>query len=161
MNARIQVEHPVTEMVTGIDIVKEQIMIAAGERLRLSQRDVRFNGWAIEARINAEDPRDGFRPSPGTVTRFRLPGGPGVRVDTHVVPGYEVTPYYDSLLAKVIAYGRDRRECFATMRRALAEMKVEGVRTTLPLQLEIFNNAQYINGNVDTTFVDGLMGFRS
>ena len=160
MNARIQVEHPVTEMVTGIDIVKEQILIAAGNKLSFSQRDVQMRGWTIEARINAEDPNDGFRPSPGVVTTFQIPGGPGVRVDSHVISGYRVSPHYDSLLAKIITHNRSRAECLAAMRRALSEMKVEGVKTTLRLQLEIFNNAQYIGGDVDTTFVDGMLGRR-
>ncbi len=153
MNTRIQVEHPVTEMVTGIDVVKEQIRIAAGEPLRLSQRDVTFTGHAIECRINAEDPRNDFRPSPGTVTTFIPPGGPGIRVDTHVYAGYTIPPYYDSLIAKVIAWGKDREEAISRMKRALQEFDIGGVKTTIPFHLRVLENAFFRRGEIYTNFV--------
>src|SRR5688500_887019 len=124
MNTRIQVEHPVTEMVTGLDLVKEQIRIAAGERLSVSQRDVELWGHALECRINAEDPRHDFRPSAGLITHFQLPGGPGVRVDTHCYAGYTIPSHYDSLIAKVITWGRDRSEAIGRMRRSLGEFEI-------------------------------------
>ncbi len=154
VNARIQVEHPVSEMVTGIDLVREQIRIAAGETLRFSQDQVPQRGVAIECRINAEDPNEGFRPCPGVITRWQPPGGPGVRLDTHVVAGYQVPPHYDSLLAKLIVHQPTRPEALATMRRALAEFVVEGVMTTIPLHREIFNHSSFIAGQVDTTFIE-------
>lgn len=153
MNTRIQVEHPVTEAVTGLDLVKEQIRIAAGEKLRFGQRDVEFRGHALECRINAEDPRHGFRPSAGTITGFIPPGGPGIRVDTHCYPGYSVPPHYDSLIAKVIAWGRDRDEAIMRMRRALLEFEVEGIRTTIPFHLRVLDNAFFRRGEVYTNFV--------
>jgi acetyl-CoA carboxylase biotin carboxylase subunit len=153
MNTRIQVEHPVTEAVTGLDLVKEQIRIAAGEKLRFGQRDVEFRGHALECRINAEDPRHGFRPSAGTITGFIPPGGPGIRVDTHCYPGYAVPPHYDSLIAKVIAWGRDRDEAIMRMRRALLEFEVEGIRTTIPFHLRVLDNAFFRRGEVYTNFV--------
>jgi acetyl-CoA carboxylase biotin carboxylase subunit len=157
MNTRIQVEHPVTEMVTGLDIVKEQIRIAAGERLQQGQRDIAIHGHAIECRINAEDPRQGFRPSPGTLTTFRAPGGPGIRVDTHCYPGYTIPPYYDSLVAKVIAWGRTRDEAITRMRRALLEFEVEGIRTTIPFHLRVLDNAFFRRGEVYTNFIQRRM----
>jgi acetyl-CoA carboxylase biotin carboxylase subunit len=153
MNTRIQVEHPVTEAVTGQDLVKEQIRIAAGERLPTSQRDVEFRGHAIECRINAEDPRHDFRPSAGLISRFQPPGGPGVRVDTHCYSGYTIPPYYDSLVAKVIAWGRDRDEAIARMHRALAEFEISGIRTTIPFHLKVLDNAFFRRGEVYTNFV--------
>ncbi|MDQ7840452.1 MAG: acetyl-CoA carboxylase biotin carboxylase subunit [bacterium] len=153
MNTRIQVEHPVTEAVTGLDLVKEQIRIAAGEKLRFGQRDVEFRGHALECRINAEDPGHGFRPSAGTITGFIPPGGPGIRVDTHCYPGYAVPPHYDSLIAKVIAWGRDRDEAVMRMRRALLEFDVEGIRTTIPFHLRVLDNAFFRRGEVYTNFV--------
>jgi acetyl-CoA carboxylase biotin carboxylase subunit len=153
MNTRIQVEHPVTEMVTGIDLVKEQIRIAAGERLGFGQREVEIRGHAIECRINAEDPRHGFRPSAGTLTAFHPPGGPGVRVDTHGYPGYTIPPYYDSLIAKVIAWGRTRDEAIARMRRALVEFEIAGVATTIPFHLRVLDNAFFRRGEVYTNFI--------
>jgi acetyl-CoA carboxylase biotin carboxylase subunit len=158
MNARIQVEHPVTEMVTGIDLVKEQIRIAAGERLRFSQRDVTWNGWAIECRINAENPSEGFKPCPGKITQYYAPGGPGVRVDSHAFAGYVIPPYYDSMIGKLIVHRKTREEAVATMKRALAEYVVEGVPTTIPLHLAIFDHTQYIKGQVDTTFIESYFG---
>ena len=154
MNARVQVEHPVTELVTGIDIVKEQIRASAGERLPFAQRDIRFSGSAIECRINAEDATDGFRPCPGRITAFCPPGGPGVRFDSHCYAGYEVSPYYDSLIAKLIVHRRTRPEAIVAMRRALDEFLVEGLRTNIPLHRRIFADQQFIRGDVDTTFVE-------
>jgi acetyl-CoA carboxylase biotin carboxylase subunit len=153
MNTRIQVEHPVTEAVTGVDIVAWQIRIAAGERLTLHQGDVEFRGHAIECRINAEDPRHDFRPAPGTITTFVPPGGPGVRVDTHAYAGYTIPPYYDSLIAKVIAWGTDRAEAIARMRRALQEFEIGGVPTTIPFHLMVLDNAFFRRGEVYTNFV--------
>ncbi|MDR7521552.1 MAG: acetyl-CoA carboxylase biotin carboxylase subunit [Armatimonadota bacterium] len=153
MNTRIQVEHPVTEMVTGVDIVKEQIRIAAGERLRFGQRDIEIRGHALECRINAEDPRHQFRPSAGVLTAFHPPGGPGVRVDTHCYPGYAIPPYYDSLVAKVITWGRDRDEAIARMRRALTEFEIAGIQTTIPFHLKVLDNAFFRRGEVYTNFV--------
>src|SRR5205823_3805964 len=152
--ARIQVEHPVTELVTGIDLVRQQIRIAAGEPLGFAQADVEHRGVAVECRINAEDPAADFRPAPGVVTRWQPPGGPGVRLDTHVVAGYRVPPHYDSLVAKLIVYQPTRAEAFACMRRALAEFTVEGIKTTIPLHREIFNHSSFIAGQVDTTFIE-------
>jgi acetyl-CoA carboxylase biotin carboxylase subunit len=158
MNTRIQVEHPVTEMVTGLDIVKEQIRIAAGERLSIRQGDVEMRGHAIECRINAEDPRHDFRPSPGTITAFLPPGGPGVRVDTHCYPGYTIPPYYDSLVAKVIAWGRDRDEAIMRMRRALMEFEIGGIHTTIPFHLRVLDNAFFRRGEVYTNFIARRLG---
>jgi acetyl-CoA carboxylase biotin carboxylase subunit len=154
VNARIQVEHPVTELVTGIDLVKEQIRIAAGEPLGFRQEDVEHHGCAIECRINAEDPAAGFRPSPGLITRWQPPGGPGVRLDSHVVTGYRVPTNYDSLVAKLLVHQPTRADAIACMRRALAEFVVEGVKTTIPLHREIFNHSSFVAGHVDTTFIE-------
>ncbi|MEX0978205.1 MAG: acetyl-CoA carboxylase biotin carboxylase subunit, partial [Pirellulales bacterium] len=154
VNARIQVEHPVTELVTGIDLVREQIMIAAGEALRFSQKDIQHRGAAIECRINAEDPAANFRPSPGVITRWEVPGGPGVRLDTHVAPGYCVPPNYDSMVAKLLVYQPSRAEAIACMRRALAEFIVEGIQTTISIHREIFSHPSFVNGEVDTTFIE-------
>ena len=154
VNARVQVEHPVTEMVTGIDIVKHQIAIAQGEQLSLSQEDVRLHGHAIECRINAENPARDFRPSPGQVRKLRLPGGPGIRVDTHLFDGYTIPPFYDSLIAKLIAWGNDRDEALARMRRALSEMHVEGIHTTIPFHRALFDDARFTSGDVHTRFVE-------
>jgi acetyl-CoA carboxylase biotin carboxylase subunit len=154
VNARIQVEHPVTELVTGIDLVREQIRIAAGEPLRFTQKDVVQRGSAIECRINAEDPAAGFRPSPGTIARWQAPGGPGVRLDTHACQGYRVPPNYDSLVAKLLVHQPTRPEAIAAMRRALAEFVIEGIHTTIPLHREIFNHSAFLEGQVDTTFIE-------
>lgn len=153
MNTRIQVEHPVTEMVTGTDIVKLQLKVAAGEPLGLHQGDVDARGHAIECRINAEDPRHDFRPSPGTITVFIPPGGPGVRVDTHAYAGYTIPPHYDSLVAKVIAWGSNRAEAITRMRRALNEFEIAGVPTTIPFHLMVLDNAFFRRGEVYTNFV--------
>ncbi len=152
-NTRLQVEHPVTEMVTGIDIVKEQIRIAAGERLSFTQEDVRFTGHAIECRVNAEDP-DSFVPSPGLIEAFHVIGGPGVRVDSFAHSGCTISPYYDSMIAKVIAHGRNREEATARMRRTLEMMVVEGIKTSLPLHLRILNEPDFQAGRVTTSFMD-------
>jgi acetyl-CoA carboxylase biotin carboxylase subunit len=154
VNARIQVEHPVTELVTGVDLIREQIRVAAGEKLRYSQKDIVHRGCAIEVRINAEDPAHDFRPSPGTVTTWRPPGGPGVRLDSHVVAGYRVPPNYDSMVAKLIVHQPTRAEALAVMRRALREFKVEGIKTTIPILQTIFETPEFIEGKVDTTFIE-------
>jgi len=153
MNTRIQVEHPVSEMVTGLDFVKEQIRIASGESLELGQEDVVSQGWAIEFRINAEDPRS-FRPSPGKVERWVVPGGPGVRVDTALYQGYEMPPFYDSLVAKLVVYGRDREEALSRGRRALAEFKVEGIQTTIPLHEAILDSEEFREGRCPVDWLE-------
>jgi acetyl-CoA carboxylase biotin carboxylase subunit len=156
MNTRIQVEHPVTEMITGYDLVKEQIRAAAG--LPISVADpVEFRGHAIECRINAEDPARNFAPSPGTILTFHPPGGPGVRLDTHVYAGYRVPPYYDSLLAKVIAHGSTREEALARMRTALAWFMLEGVHTTIPFLIQVLDHPEFIAGEVDTKFLERMV----
>lgn len=139
MNTRIQVEHPVTEMVTGVDLIKEQIKVASGERLSLRQEDVVFNGWSIECRINAENPEKNFMPSPGKIEMYLPPGGLGVRVDSAVYPGYSIPPYYDSMVAKLITYGATREEAVLRMRRALSEFIIEGVHTTIPFHLKLMD----------------------
>jgi acetyl-CoA carboxylase biotin carboxylase subunit len=156
INARLQVEHPVTEMVTGVDLLYQQIRIASGEKLRLKQSHIEPKGVAIECRINAEDPDNGFKPSPGTLKFYNPPGGPGVRLDTHVYTGYTVSPYYDPLIGKLIVYGRNRSEAIAIMRRALDEFVIEGVKTTIPLYRAIFGNTQFVQGGVDTGFIESL-----
>ncbi|OHB74235.1 MAG: acetyl-CoA carboxylase biotin carboxylase subunit [Planctomycetes bacterium RBG_16_59_8] len=158
MNARLQVEHPVTEMVTGIDLVREQFRIAAGEKLGYSQRDIVLNGTAIECRINAEDPADKFKPSPGKITAYIPPGGPGVRVDSHAYGGYVVPSYYDSMIGKLIVHQKTRAAALKTMKRALSEFVVEGIKTTIPLHLAIFDHTQYIKGEVNTSFIENHFG---
>jgi acetyl-CoA carboxylase, biotin carboxylase subunit len=153
VNTRLQVEHPVTEMVTGIDIVKEQIRIAAGERLSFKQSEITFTGHAIECRINAEDPET-FAPSPGTIRAFSVPGGPGVRIDTAAHTECTIPPYYDSMIAKVIAYGRDRQEAIARMRRTLEMTVIEGIKTTIPLHLKILADTDFQDGRLSTSFMD-------
>jgi acetyl-CoA carboxylase biotin carboxylase subunit len=153
VNTRVQVEHPVTELVTGVDIVKEQIRIAAGERLSFRQGEVTFTGHAIECRVNAEDP-DTFVPSPGVIHAFSVPGGPGIRVDTAAHSECTISPYYDSMVAKVIAHGRDRQEAIARMRRTLEMSVVEGIRTTIPLHLRILQDPDFIAGRLHTHFMD-------
>jgi len=156
MNTRIQVEHPVTEMVTLTDIVRNQIRIAEGEPLGFGQDDVIMVGHAIECRINAESPET-FIPSPGTITTFNLPGGPGVRVDTYVYPGYRVPPFYDSMIAKVIVHARTRELAIARMRRALEAMVIEGIKTTIPLHLKIMNDPDFQAGNISTRFLEDFL----
>jgi acetyl-CoA carboxylase biotin carboxylase subunit len=150
MNTRIQVEHPVTELVTGVDLVKEQIRIAAGERISVEQGKLGLRGHAIECRINAEDPERNFAPCPGTVTEFYVPGGPGIRVDTHVFGGYVIPPHYDSMIAKLLAHGNTREEAIARMRRALNEFVIEGVATTIPFHVEMMNDPDFRAGTFDT-----------
>ncbi len=157
MNTRIQVEHPVTEMVTGIDLVKQQILVAAGHELPFTQEHVRLTGHSIECRINAEDPASGFMPSLGQILHLHFPGGPGVRVDSHLYNGSSVLPYYDSLLAKVITHGADRNEALARMQRALAEMRVDGVSTTLDFHRRFLHNESFRRGEVHTTFVESQL----
>ena len=154
MNARIQVEHPVTEMVTGIDLVKEQIRIAAGQKLKMRQEDVKIEGVAIEARVNAEDPADNFKPSPGKVGTFFPPGGIGVRVDTHIYSGFTISSHYDSLIAKVIVHRKTRGGAIRGMRTALNEFVIEGVKTTIPMLRDIFSHLHFIRGEVDTGFIE-------
>jgi len=154
LNARIQVEHPVTEMVTGIDLIKSQILVAAGGPLPFTQDDIVPRGVAIECRINAEDPDHGFRPSPGTITRFIAPGGFGVRFDSHVHAGYQVSSHYDSLIGKLIVHQPTRHEAIVCMRRALGEMKIDGIKTTIPLLLKILEHSDFVDGRVDTTFIE-------
>ena len=161
MNTRIQVEHPVTEMVSGVDLVKAQLEIAGGQRLSLRQEDIRCHGHAIECRINAEDSEHDFAPCPGEVRRYHAPGGPGIRIDSHLHAGYTVPPYYDSLLAKVVAWGRDRSEAIARMRRALNEMEIEGIKTTIPFHLALLQHQAFLAGEVHTRFVEQqLLGAR-
>ncbi len=155
MNTRIQVEHPVTEMVTGVDLVKEQIRSAAGERLMLADSPP-LSGHAIECRINAEDPEHDFRPSPGKITAFHAPGGPGIRIDTHVYAGYSVPPFYDSLLGKIIAHGNTRDEALGRVYQALEEFIIEGVKTTIPFLREVLRNPEFVAGNVDTNFLERM-----
>jgi acetyl-CoA carboxylase, biotin carboxylase subunit len=155
-NTRLQVEHPVTEMVTGIDIVKEQIRIAAGERLSFKQSEVTFTGHSIECRVNAEDPET-FAPSPGTIHAFSVPGGPGVRIDTFAHAECTVPPYYDSMIAKIIVHGRDRQEAIARMRRVLEMTVIEGISTSVPLHLKILNEADFHAGRLSTGFMDRFM----
>jgi len=154
MNTRIQVEHPVTEMCTNFDLVKEQIRVAAGEPLSLVLHGNRLRGHAMECRVNAEDPARNFQPSPGLITAFHPPGGPGVRVDTHIYAGYTVPPYYDSLLAKVIVHGNDRAEAIARMRQALDSFIIEGVTTTIPFLGRVMRHPDFVAGNVDTKFLE-------
>ena len=158
VNKRIQVEHPITEEVTGIDLVKQQIMIAMGEPLRLSQSDVVFKGHAIECRINAEDPFDDFRPCPGRVEMYYAPGGRGVRVDSHVYAGYTIPPYYDSLISKLITVGKDRREAMDKMTRSLNEYMITGVKTTIPLEQAILQDPNFRRGVYSTNFIEELLG---
>jgi len=153
MNTRLQVEHPVTEMITGIDIVKEQIRIAAGESLSFKQSDVHITGHAIECRINAEDPQN-FTPSPGTITRYHPPGGPGIRVDSHIYSGYKVPPFYDSMIGKLIAHGEDRPAAIARMRMALTEIIVEGIKTNIPLHRDIVHDAAFRAGGTNIHYLE-------
>ena len=159
MNTRIQVEHPVTEIITGIDLVKAQLRIAAGERLPWSQDDVQIRGHAIECRMNAEDPKN-FMPSPGPVKLWHAPGGPGIRVDSHLYTGYNVPPYYDSLIAKVIAFGEDRDTAIARMRNALNEIVIEGIKTNVPLHQEIFQHGAFRAGGTDIHYLERRLGLK-
>lgn len=154
MNTRIQVEHPVTEWVTGLDLIKEQIKIASGESLSLTQEQVKVQGHAIECRINAENPKEKFRPSPGLISELHLPGGQGIRVDTDIYQGYTVSPYYDSMLAKLIVYGENRKEAIKKMQSALGEVCIDGVDTNIDYQFEILSHPEYQNGNFDIEFLN-------
>jgi acetyl-CoA carboxylase biotin carboxylase subunit len=158
MNTRIQVEHPVTEMVTGIDLVKEQLLVAAGEPLGVAQDEIVQHGAAIEFRINAEDSEQAFMPSPGEITGLELPGGPGVRVDTALFAGDRVPPYYDSLIAKLIVWGRTREEAIARGRRALGEVRVEGVKTTTPFHLQLLDDPAFQAGAYDVEYLERALG---
>ncbi len=157
MNTRLQVEHPVTEMVTGVDIVKEQLCIADGEKLSVTQDDIEMRGHAIECRINAEDPKT-FMPSPGLVSLWHAPGGPGIRVESHVYSGYKVPPYYDSMIGKLIAHGNDRPTAIARMRTALTEIVIEGIKTNVPLHEEIFQHAAFQSGGTDIHYLEKRLG---
>jgi acetyl-CoA carboxylase, biotin carboxylase subunit len=158
VNARIQVEHTVTEMVTGIDLIQEQIRLAAGERLRYSQEDIVFRGHCIECRINAEDPARDFRPSPGLISTFVPPGGPGVRVDSHCYSGYRIPPNYDSMIGKLLVHRPSRAEAIRTMLRALSEFVVEGPQTTIPIHMSILEHSDFRAGEHDTGFVERYFG---
>lgn len=158
MNTRIQVEHPVTEMVTGLDLIAEQIRIAQGEKLSLSQKQVQFRGHAIECRVNAEDPDHNFRPNPGRISGYLVPGGPGVRFDSHVYTDYEIPPYYDSLIGKLIVWGADRDSAIRRMRRALQECAITGVPTTIEFHQKILETSAFLEGNVYTNFIEQYFG---
>ena len=154
MNTRVQVEHPVTELVSGVDIVHRQILIAAGHKLPYTQKDIALKGHAIECRINAENPAQGFRPCPGTIQALHMPGGPGVRIDSAIYQGYTITPYYDSMIAKLIVYAPTRKEAILKMRWALAEFLVEGVDTNIEFQLNLVKDPDFEAGNFDIGFLD-------
>lgn len=154
MNTRVQVEHTVTEMVTGLDIIKLQIQVAAGSRLNIKQEDIMLEGHSIECRINAEDSKNNFLPSPGVLETFIVPGGNGVRVDSHSYQGYEISPYYDSMIGKLITFGIDRNEAIVKMKRALEEFIIEGIDTTIPFHLKVLNNQLYLDGMTSTNFID-------
>lgn len=157
MNTRIQVEHPITEMRTGIDIVKEQIKIAGGEKIKIKQKEVLFRGHSIECRINAENPSKNFMPCPGKITGLNLPGGNGIRIDTAIYEGYTVPPYYDSMIAKIIVFGTTRNEAIAKMKRALEELVIEGVETNIDFLFDIIRNPDFIRGNFDTSFIEKII----
>ena len=157
MNTRLQVEHPVTEMITGIDIVKAQLRIASGEELSFTQDDIQWRGHAIECRINAEDPKT-FMPSPGLIPLWHAPGGPGIRVDSHVYSGYKVPPYYDSMIGKIIAHGEDRPTAIARMKNALTEIVIEGIKTNVPLHQEIFQHSAFQAGGTDIHYLEKRLG---
>jgi len=157
MNTRLQVEHPVTEMITGVDIVKEQLRIASGESLKVRQKDIVVRGHAIECRINAEDPKT-FMPSPGLIQLWHSPGGPGIRVESHIYSGYKVPPYYDSMIGKIIAYGEDRPTAIARMTNALSEVVIEGIKTNVPLHQEIFQHSAFKTGGTDIHYLERRLG---
>lgn len=157
MNTRIQVEHPVTEMVTGIDLIKEQIRVAAGEKINMQQEDIKINGAAIECRINAEDFENDFMPSPGKIETINFPGGPNVRLDTHIYQGYTISPFYDSLVAKLIVHGNNRQEAIKTMHRALNEFYIAPIKTTIPFHMQLLENPLFIKGDFSTHFVQDML----
>ena len=154
MNTRIQVEHPITEQVTGIDLVKNQLLIASGEKLQYKQEDIQIKGHAIECRINAENPALGFRPSPGVIKSLFIPGGIGVRIDSAVYQGYEIPPYYDSMIGKLITYANTRKEAIAKMNWALSEFIVDGVATNVDFQLKLIRTEEFLDGNYDNGFLN-------
>ena len=154
VNARVQVEHPVTELVTGLDIVQQQILLAQGEKLTLGQDEIRLNGWSMECRINAADPADNFMPSPGKIKNLILPGGPGVRVDTHIFNQYEISPFYDSLIGKLVVWAKDRDLAIKRMQRALSEFQIEGIKVTVPFHQRVFQDEDFIRGDIDTHFLE-------
>jgi acetyl-CoA carboxylase biotin carboxylase subunit len=156
MNTRIQVEHPVTELITGVDLVKEQIRVAAGLPLSITQEDVKFDGWAIECRVNAERPDKNFMPSPGTIEFYLPPGGAGVRVDSACYPGYTISPHYDSMVAKLIVWGKDREEAVARMSRALTEFAIQGVHTTIPFHIKMMSHPNFVEGDFHIQFLEGI-----
>ena len=157
MNTRLQVEHPVTEMITGIDIVKQQLYIAAGEPLKIRQEDVQIRGHAIECRLNAEDPEN-FLPSPGTITQYHAPGGPGIRVETHIYNGYKVPPYYDSMIGKLICHGETRDIAIARMCGALQEVVIDGIKTNIPLQQNIMKDDAFRRGGANIHYLEEKLG---
>jgi len=156
INARLQVEHPVTELVTGIDIVQQQILLAAGEKLSIVQDEIHLNGWSMECRINAADPANNFIPSPGEITHLTLPAGPGVRVDTHIFNHYEISPFYDSLIAKLVVWAEDRPMAIKRMQEALSEFRIEGIKSTVPFHQRVFQDRDFIQGDIDTHFLEKL-----
>ena len=158
MNTRIQVEHPITEVVTGVDLVKEQLKVAGGEGLSVGQQEISLAGHAIEFRVNAEDPENDFFPSPGEITAVEVPGGPGVRVDTAIFAGYQVPPFYDSMVGKLITWGADRHEALARGRRALGEYRIEGIKTTIPLHLRLLGAKAFLSGEYDVGYLERLLG---
>jgi acetyl-CoA carboxylase biotin carboxylase subunit len=153
MNTRVQVEHPVTEMVTGVDIIKEQIKIASGEKLEYNQNDIKVTGHSLEVRVNAENPSKNFMPCPGLITGLHLPGGNGIRIDTAIYDGYRVPQNYDSMLAKIIVHGKTREESIAKMKSAIAELVIEGINTNRDFLYQILENENFINNNYDTSFI--------
>jgi len=159
VNARVQVEHPVTEMVTGIDIVQQQILIAAGGKLEFNQSDIRLNGWSMECRINAADPSDNFMPSPGKIENLIIPGGPWVRLDTHIYNNYEISPFYDSLIGKLVVWAKDRPMAIKRMQRALAEFRIQGIKVTTGFHEKVFQDPDFIKGDINTHFLEKLDGF--
>jgi len=156
MNTRIQVEHPVTEMVYNQDLLKKQILMAAGEKLSHKQKDIKITGHAIECRINAEDWERNFMPSPGEISSYHIPGGPGIRVDSHAYAKYVIPPYYDSMVAKLIAYGKDRDESVRRLSRSLDEFIIEGVKTTIPFHQKLIRREEFLKGDFDTGFLDRI-----
>jgi acetyl-CoA carboxylase biotin carboxylase subunit len=158
INARVQVEHPVTELVTGLDIVQQQILLAQGAELKLRQDEIRLNGWSMECRINAADPADNFMPSPGEIKNLILPGGPGVRVDTHIFNRYEISPFYDSLIGKLVVWAPDRDMAVKRMQRALSEFQIEGIKVTVPFHQRVFQDEDFIKGDIDTHFLEKFNG---
>ena len=159
VNARVQVEHPVTEMVTGIDIVQQQILIADGNKLEFKQSDIRLNGWSMECRINAADPADNFMPSPGKIENLIIPGGPWVRLDTHIYNNYEISPFYDSLIGKLVVWGKDRPMAIKRMQRALAELRIQGIKVTTGFHEMVFQDPDFIKGDINTHFLEKFDGF--